>query len=149
MKKNKKLHHLTEQKHTKIIHSLSEVNKLITLTLNTRKIFSLIVNSVAKITEAKAVTLRILSEDRKKLILEANGGITKEHSQKKDIRSDEGIAGLVLKQNKPVVSSERPYRKVYSKEKVIKEIKRLAEVQFDPKIVNCLVKTMKIEKEGL
>lgn len=87
----------------KIISSLSEVNKLIALTLNTRKTFSLIASLVAKITEAKVVTLRILSKDKKQLILEASAGISRKHSKQRIVNSDQGIVGLVLKHQKPIL----------------------------------------------
>lgn len=45
--------------------------------------------------------------------------------------------------------SERPYRKAYSKEGAIKELKRNSGTQFDPKVIKAFLKVLKKEEGGM
>jgi len=94
------------KKYFKILTSLLEIGKSITLTLNKQKAFNLIVDSIVKLIKCNSVTLRILSKDRKKLILEAGHGLTKEHLFQKEIKSTQGIAGLALREGKPIIIND-------------------------------------------
>ena len=83
-----------------------KANQAITSTLKTGSILSQIMDVVTEVMQADAVTIRLLSKDKKRLVLKAGKGIVKEHRLKRSIRADDGIAGEALSKNSPAISKD-------------------------------------------
>jgi len=93
------------QKKYNTLLAIYKINQSLTSTLKTNKILSEIIDTLIKEMDADAVSIRLLSKDKKRLILRAAKGIRKEHWHKHFIKSDNGIAGEVLAQGIPLTSN--------------------------------------------
>ena len=45
------------------------------------------------------------------------------------------------------MTSERPYRKAYPKQKAIEELKKNSDLQFDPQVIKALLKVLEKEEK--
>ena len=92
-----------------------KVNQAITSTLKIDRALSLIIDAVVKVMKADAVTVRLLSKDKKRLMLKAGRGIVRQHFLKRSIGAEDGIAGEALEKKKPVISEDISQDKRYAK----------------------------------
>ncbi len=93
------------QKRLNTLLAVWKVNQAITSTLKSKKVLFQVMDAVTEIMKADAVTIRLLSKDKKRLSLKAAKGIVKEHRLKKrSIRADDGVAGEALSNGKPAIS---------------------------------------------
>lgn len=84
-----------------------KVNQTIISTLKIKRVLSEIMEAVTSVMKADAVTLRLLSKDKERLVLKAGKGIVGEHRRlKRSIRSDNGVAGEALGKGKPTISED-------------------------------------------
>ncbi|MCK4244279.1 MAG: HD domain-containing protein [Candidatus Omnitrophica bacterium] len=93
------------QKKLNTLLAVWKVNQAITSTLKTSRVLSQTMDAVTDVMKADAVTIRLLSRDKKRLVLKAGKGIVKEHRLgKRSIRADDGVAGETLSKNRPTIS---------------------------------------------
>ena len=92
-----------------------KVNQAITSTLKIDRVLSLIVDAVVKVMKADAVTIRLLSKNKKRLMLKAGRGIVHQHFLKHSIGVEDGLAGEALEKNNPVISKDICQDKRYVK----------------------------------
>ncbi len=92
-----------------------KLNQAITSTLKIDRVLSLIIDAVVKVMKADAVTIRLLSKDKKRLMLKAGRGIVRQHFLKRSIGAEDGLAGEALEKNKPVISEDICQDKRYAK----------------------------------
>ncbi len=76
-----------------------QVNQAITSTLKTSRVLSLIMDAALKVMKADAVTIRLLSKDKKRLMLKAARGIVRQHFLKHSVSINDGLAGEALEKN--------------------------------------------------
>ena len=95
--------------------ALWEVNQAITSTLKINRLLALIIDAVVKIMQADAVTIRLLSKDKKKLMLKVGRGIIRQHFLKGSIGVGDGIAGEALERKEPMISEDVFRDKRYAK----------------------------------
>jgi GAF domain-containing protein len=87
----------------KQIEALSKIANLITSGLYLEELLRLVVNVTAEIMNSKISSLMLLDPDKKELIVKATQSICEEYNKKPNIKLGEGIAGLVARDNKPIV----------------------------------------------
>lgn len=96
------------------IDALTRISKAITSDLYLEDILKLVVTVTAQVMNSKIVSLMLLDDQREKLIIRATQSVSQEYNEKPPLRVGEGIAGRVVKSNKPIavydVSGEREYK---------------------------------------
>ncbi len=98
MAKNKKGYEI----YLKQIDALSKVANLITSGLYLEELLRLVVNVTAEIMNSKVCSLMLLDPDKKELVIKATQSISDDYIKKPNLKLGEGIAGIVVKENKPV-----------------------------------------------
>jgi len=98
MPKNKETYKI----YLKQIEALSKVANLITSGLYLEELLRLIVHVTAEIMNSKISSLMLLDPDKKELVVRATQSISESYNKKPNIKSGEGIAGIVAKDNKPI-----------------------------------------------
>lgn len=87
----------------KQIEALSKVANLITSGLYVEELLRLIVHVTAEVMNSKISSLMLLDPDRKELVVRATQSISEAYNQKPNIKLGEGLAGIVARDNKPIV----------------------------------------------
>jgi len=90
------------QIYLKQIEALSKVANLITSGLYLGELLRLVVQVTAEIMNSKICSLMLLDPERKELVIRATQSISEEYNKKPNVKSGEGIAGMVAKENKPI-----------------------------------------------
>jgi len=88
----------------KKIEALSKVSKTITSNLYLEDILKLIVIVTAEVMNSKICSLLLLDEEKNELIIRATQSVSEAYNRKPNIKLGEGIAGLVAKENRPIVT---------------------------------------------
>ena len=86
----------------KQIEALSKVADLITSGLYLEELLRLIVQVTAEIMNSKICSLMLLDPEKKELVVRATQSISERYNKKPNLRVGEGIAGIVVKENKPI-----------------------------------------------
>ncbi|MBU1871390.1 MAG: GAF and ANTAR domain-containing protein [Candidatus Omnitrophica bacterium] len=86
----------------KKIEALSKVSQTITSSLYLKDILKLIVMVTAEVMNSKICSLLLLNEEKNELIIRATQSVSEAYNKKPNIKLGEGIAGLVVKDNKPI-----------------------------------------------
>ncbi|MFA5145609.1 MAG: GAF and ANTAR domain-containing protein [Candidatus Omnitrophota bacterium] len=96
-----------KEEHYKIylkqIEALSKVANLITSGLYLEELLRLIVHVTAEIMHSKISSLMLFDPDKKELIVRATQSISEAYNKKPNMKLGEGIAGVVIRDNKPVI----------------------------------------------
>lgn len=100
MAKQKKEHY---EIYIKQIEALAKIANLITSGLYLEELLRLIVHVTAEIMNSKISSLMLLDPDKKELVVRATQSISEDYNKKPNIKIGEGIAGLVAKDNKPII----------------------------------------------
>src|SRR3989338_5390972 len=100
MPQKKKEHY---QVYVKQIEALSKVANLITSGLYLEELLRLIVHVTAEVMNSKVSSLMLLDPDKKELIVRATQSISEAYNKKANIKLGEGLAGIVARDNKPIV----------------------------------------------
>ena len=91
------------QVYVKQIEALSKVANLITSGLYLEELLRLIVHVTAEVMNSKVSSLMLLDPDKKELIVRATQSISEAYNKKANIKLGEGLAGIVARDNKPIV----------------------------------------------
>ncbi|MCM8763754.1 MAG: GAF and ANTAR domain-containing protein [Candidatus Omnitrophica bacterium] len=86
----------------KQIEALSKISKAISSDLYLEDILKLIVTVTAEVMNSKICSLMLLDE-KNELVLKATQSISEEYKKKPPLKPGEGIAGIVAKENKPII----------------------------------------------
>ncbi len=96
------------------IKALSKISKAIASELYLEDILRLIVAVTAQVMGSNICSLMLLNEKTKELIIRATQSISEEYNKKPPLKIGEGIAGKVVKENKPIavkdVTKEKEYK---------------------------------------
>ena len=96
------------------IKALSKVSKAITSELYLEDILRLIVAVTAKLMGSNICSLMLIDEKKKELVIRATQSISEEYNKKPPLKIGEGIAGRVVKENRPIavrdVTKEEEYK---------------------------------------
>lgn len=93
----------TYQLYLKQIEALAKVANLITSGLYLEELLRLIVRVTAEVMNSKISSLMLLDPDKKELVVCATQSISEAYNKKPNIKLGEGIAGIVAKENRPIV----------------------------------------------
>ena len=88
----------------KKIEALSRVSQTITSNLYLEDILKLIVLVTAEVMNSKICSLLLLDEEKNELVIRATQSVSEAYNKKPNIKLGEGIAGLVAKENRPIVT---------------------------------------------
>lgn len=91
------------QVYVKQIEALSKVANLITSGLYVEELLRLIVHVTAEAMNSKVSSLMLLDPDKKELVVRATQSISEAYNKKPNIKLGEGLAGIVARDNKPIV----------------------------------------------
>lgn len=106
----------------KQIEALSKISGAITSDLYLEEILKLIVAVTAQVMDSKICTLMLLNGESQELEIRATQSFSEEYRRKPNVRLDEGIAGIVARENKPMTvedvtkEEEYKYRDIAEKE---------------------------------
>ena len=96
------------------IKALSKISKAIASDLYLEDILRLIVAVTAQVMGSNICSLMLLDEKTKELVIRATQSISEEYNKKPPLKIGEGIAGKVVKENKPIaikdIAKESEYR---------------------------------------
>jgi signal transduction protein with GAF and PtsI domain len=96
------------------IKALSEISKAIASDLYLEDILRLIVAVTAQAMGSNICSLMLIDEKTKELVIRATQSISEEYNKKPPLKVGEGIAGKVVKENKPItvkdVTKEKEYK---------------------------------------
>ncbi len=104
------------------IEALSKISKAISSDLYLEDILKLIVTVTAQVMNSKICSLMLLDEKDEKLIIRATQSISEEYNKKPPLKVGEGIAGKVVKDNRPIAvfdvikRAEYKYKDIAKKE---------------------------------
>lgn len=87
----------------KQIEALAKIANLITSGLYLEELLRLVVQVTAEIMNSKISSLMLLDPERKELVVRATQSISEAYNKKPNIKLGEGIAGIVARDNKPIV----------------------------------------------
>jgi putative nucleotidyltransferase with HDIG domain len=86
--------------------TIFEISRIVSSSLDTREVFSLIAKMSCELLNARASDLRLLDEKKQHLLSTGNFGLTKNYLNNTLLRSGEGIAGLIVKNKKPITITD-------------------------------------------
>lgn len=87
----------------KQIEALSKISQTITSNLYLEDILRLIVMVTAEVMNSKICSLMLIDEGKRELVIRATQSVSEAYNRKPNIKIGEGIAGMVAKENKPIV----------------------------------------------
>ncbi len=91
------------QIYLKQIEALSKVANLIASGMYLDELLRLIVSVTAEVMNSKISSLMVLDADKKELVIRATQSISEAYNNKPNLKLGEGIAGIVAKENKPII----------------------------------------------
>lgn len=86
----------------KWLDAITKISKTITSDLYLEDILRLIVTVTAEIMGSKICSLMLLDEDKEELVIKATQSVSQDYNKKPNLKIGEGIAGRVVKENKPI-----------------------------------------------
>lgn len=96
------------------LNAVTKVSRAISSDLYLEDILKLIVKVTAEVMKSKIVSLMLLDEKKKKLVIRATQSVSEEYNKKPPLKIGEGIAGKVVETNKPKtvydVRKEKEYK---------------------------------------
>lgn len=107
------------------IEALTKISKAISSDLYLEDILKLIVTVTAEVMNSRICSLMLLDEKGEKLIIRATQSISEEYNKKPPLKVGEGIAGKVVKENRPVAvlnvleEEEYKYKDIAKKEGLV------------------------------
>ncbi|MFH1783831.1 MAG: GAF and ANTAR domain-containing protein [bacterium] len=95
------------------IKALSKISKAIASEQYLEDILRLIVTVTAQVMSSNICSLVLVDEKKKELIIRATQSVSEEYNKKPPLKIGEGIAGRVVKENKPLVVKDVTKEKEY------------------------------------
>lgn len=109
----------------KQLKALSEISRAITSDFYLEDILKLIVTVTAQAMDSKICSLMLLDDKKQELTIRATQSVSEEYNKKKPLKVGEGIAGKVIKENKPravyniLQENEYKYKDIAKKEGIV------------------------------
>jgi len=106
------------------IEALTKISKAISSELYLEDILKLIVKVTAEVMKSKIVSLMLLDEKTKRLVIRATQSVSEEYNKKPPLKIGEGIAGKVVQTNRPIAvydvrkEKEYKYKNIAEKERL-------------------------------
>ncbi len=94
------------QVYLKQIEALSKVANLIASGMYLDELLRLIVSVTAEVMNSKVSSLMVLDPEKKELVIRATQSVSEAYNKKANIKLGDGIAGIVAKENKPIIVSD-------------------------------------------
>jgi len=91
------------QIYLKQIEALSKVANLIASGMYLDELLRLIVSVTAEVMDSKISSLMVLDADKKELVIRATQSVSEAYNKKPNVKVGEGIAGVVSRENKPII----------------------------------------------
>lgn len=91
-----------KSQYTKQLEALAKISQAISSDLYLEDILKLIVTVTAEVMNSKICSLMLLNE-KNELVMRATQSISEEYKKKPPLKLGEGIAGRVVKENKPII----------------------------------------------
>lgn len=126
------------------LEALYEISKAIASDQYLEDILKLIVVVTAQVMSSNICSLMLIDEDKKELIVRATQSVSELYNQKPSLKIGEGIAGMVVKKNRPImimdVTKEKEYKFAHIAEK--ENLKSLLSVPMTVRgkvigVINC------------
>ncbi len=96
------------------INALTKISKAIASDIYLEDILRLIVTVTAEMMGSNICSLMLIDEQKKELVIKATQSVSEEYNKKPPLKLGEGIAGKVVKENKPIaikdVTKEKEYK---------------------------------------
>lgn len=96
------------------IKALTKISKAIASDIYLEDILRLVVTVTAEIMGSNICSLMLIDEEKSELVIRATQSVSEEYNKKPPLKLGEGIAGKVVKENKPLVikdvSNEKEYK---------------------------------------
>ncbi len=89
------------------IDRITKISSLVALQLSSiDNILNLIVTVTAEILKTKVCSIMLIDEERREFIIKATQSLDEEYKNKPNLKLDQGISGLVLKEGHPIIVSD-------------------------------------------
>jgi signal transduction protein with GAF and PtsI domain len=106
---------------TEQLKALSKISKAITSELYLEDILRLIVTVTAEVLGSNICSLMLIDEKTNELAVRATQSISEEYNKKPPLKIGEGIAGKVVKENKPIAVRDVDKEKEYKNKDIAKK----------------------------
>lgn len=104
---------MQEMNYQEYIKALSKISKAIASDLYLEDILRLIVTVTAQVMGSNICSLMLIDGKNKELMIRATQSISEEYNKKPPLKIGEGIAGKVVKENRPIVIKDVTKEKEY------------------------------------
>lgn len=105
------------------IKALTKISKAIASELYLEDILRLIVTVTAEVMGSNICSLMLLNDKKNELVIRATQSISEEYNKKPPLKIGEGIAGKVVKENKPITVKDVTEEKEYKHKDIAKKEK--------------------------
>ncbi len=109
------------KKEEEIIRGLLKISQAISSELYLEDILSLIVTVTAEVMKSKICSLMLIDEKKQELIIRATQSISQQYIKKPNLKIGEGVAGRVVKDNKPMAIHDIAKSRLYKYKAIAKK----------------------------
>jgi len=110
-----------KSKYTEQIEALSKISKAISSDLYLNDILRLIVTVTAKVMDSKICSLMLIDEKKNQIAIRATQSMSERYLKKPPLKIGESIAGIVVRENRPVAVYDVTKDKHYKYKEVAKQ----------------------------
>jgi len=103
------------------INALTKISKAIASDIYLEDILRLIVTVTAEIMDSNICSLMLIDEKKDELVIRATQSISEDYNKKTPLKIGEGVAGKVVKENKPMVIKDVTREKEYKHKDIAKK----------------------------
>jgi len=103
------------------INALSKISKAIASDVYLEDILRLIVTVTAEMMDSNICSLMLIDEKKNELVIRATQSISEEYNKKPSLKIGEGVAGKVVKENKPIAIKDVTKEKEYKHKDIAKK----------------------------
>lgn len=112
---------IEKSKYTEQIEALSKISKAISSDLYLNDILRLIVTVTAKVMDSKICSLMLIDEKKNQIVIRATQSMSEGYLKKPQLKVGESIAGIVVRENRPVTVHDVTKDKHYKYKEVAKK----------------------------
>jgi signal transduction protein with GAF and PtsI domain len=110
-----------KSKYSEQIEALSKISKAISSDLYLNDILRLIVTVTAKVMDSKICSLMLIDEKKNQIVIRATQSMSERYLKKPPLKVGESIAGIVVRENRPVTVYDVTKDKHYKYKEVAKK----------------------------
>jgi len=112
---------IEKSKYTEQIEALSKISKAISSDLYLNDILRLIVTVTAKVMDSKICSLMLIDEKKNQIVIRATQSMSERYLKKPPLKVGESIAGIVVRENRPVAVYDVTKDKYYKYKEIAKQ----------------------------